>query len=352
MAKKSKLSNFLTGKEWYDYTGTKLIKNCPRKALFNQILRMGMGVGPGADFGTCFHAATATYYYWWGKLTERDRRVKGWRAFKTLHQKIFSGPLRDSIDYKHSEENGLAAFDHYCDVHLPEDSLLRPVEVELAGAIQIKPYEGEPEFKPFWYAFRIDGIHQRMRYGDYWVREMKTTSGGVKREMVRLKVGHQPRGYVWIARQYTDSPPVTGVIPDIVSVAAKTREVARDFFHKSIADGEAWRSQLIHTVNEWRLRCERGIHKLDFDANGRITAFDVDLDLFYQNDQECTNYGMCAFYDLCDRGINPETMRNFGINDWNPLANAAEDEVNNSIQTVEIDDGKIGIKESLKCNTQ
>ena len=80
MSKKTKLSEFLRGKEWYDYTGLKLTKSCYRKALFNQILRMSMGVGPGADFGTCCHAAGAAYYFWWGQLPEKERRVKAWRV--------------------------------------------------------------------------------------------------------------------------------------------------------------------------------------------------------------------------------------------------------------------------------
>jgi len=335
------LSDFIRDKEWYDNAFLDLVLSCPRKAFYSRVYNLSMGVGPGADFGSCIHAGIASYYLWWNKCPEEKRRLKAFRAFLSLHEKLFKGPRAEELDNKHSRDAGVLMLDHYFDTHFAEDELLQPVEIELAGAIEIKPQPTDPfHFKPFWYTFRIDGIHKRLRYGDFWIRETKTTSGGASRELKKLKLSRQPTGYLWCARQF---PGViaAGVIPDVVSVAAKTREALRDFYFKSQKQTEDWRLQTINIVEYWRQLVRLGVIERDEDYN----PIKVDLNQFYQNTKECTTYGLCAYYALCDFGINSTTLRAFQPNTWNPLANVDEipDEVQK--QTVQEEDR---IKESIK----
>jgi len=320
------LSEFLTGRDWYDNSRLDVILACKRKAFIGQLYAdtgLEAGVGYGALFGTCMHGFAATYYSWWGKTSESMRRVKGIRTFLELHEKFFVGPMLDDIDNKHSKENGIATIDHYCDTYLAEDQLLIPLEVELAGAVEIKPQEGE-DFKPFWYAFKIDGIHKRSTYGDLWVREMKNTSGGVKRELVKLRLSRQPTGYVYCARQFP-GPAVTGCMPDVVGVLAKNKECQRDFFAKPMVVTDNWRKQTIEIVEHWRT----------MKARAANLTFENVLNIFYQNTQECTSYGLCAFYDICRDGFSPATLAAFRPNKWNPL----EDQIHIQRETVETPQG-------------
>lgn len=325
------LSTFLTDKEWYDHSKIAVFTACPRKGYYSNILKGGLeaAVGPGADFGTCLHGAIATYYAWWGKETESRRRALAFRSLVNLHETLFTGPARDSLATKHTLEHALVMFDHYANTYLAEDSLLKPIEIELAGAVEIAPIDDETTFTPFWFVFRIDGIHERLSYGDYWVRETKTTSGGVEREMSKLILSRQPRGYLYCARQF---PGVrfTGVMADVVGVMARTLEVKRDYYPKPLSDSLSWRRQTISIVEEWRAkaRSERS-----------------PLDVYYQQTGECTNYGMCSFFDLCRYGVSPASLSTFRPNTWNPLEliQAPLPDVEKS--TV-VDDGKI--KESIK----
>lgn len=308
------LVDILEGKEWYDNSRLSIIKACYRKG-FNNLLYGGVGlqarVGGGALFGTCMHGFEAVYYSWWGKESEEKRRLRGIRKFLELHEENFKGPLADTLDSKHTKETGLAIIDHYCDSYLQEDQLLRPIKCELAGAVEIKydsKLDGPVVFDPFWYAFKIDGIHLRVNYGDYWVREAKHTGGGVKRELVKLRLSHQPRGYVYCARQFP-GPPVTGCMPDVVGVLVKTRECQRDFYPYKQHETLSWRRQTIECVEDWRRR-KRAAQGLSFEKV---------LDLYYQNTSECTSYGLCAFYDLCRDGYSPATLTAFRVNTWNPL---------------------------------
>jgi len=312
------LSDVILDKEWYDNSLVDLMLACKRKAFIARIYNGGLeaGVGYGALFGTCMHGFRATYYSWWGKESEERRRLRGMRKFLELHEELFKGPMLDTLDSKHTKEAGLGMIDHYCDSYLQEDTLLKPIAVELSGAIEIKPRDGDPfDFVPFWYAFKIDGIHQRLSYGDYWVAEMKNTGGGVARELKKLRLSRQPTGYVYCARQFP-GPPVSGCMPDVNGVMVKTRECQRDFYPKTQRDTDQWRLETINIVEDWRRIADLIEHRNESDK--RLT-FEQILSLYYQNTAECTSYGLCAFYDICRDGFSPATLAAFRRNSWNPL---------------------------------
>lgn len=311
------LSDFIENHEWYDNSRLEMINACKRKAFLAQLFNGGLEarVGVGADFGTCMHAFRATYYSWWGKISESERRLKGMRSFLEQHEAHFVGAIADSLDTKHTKESGLAMIDHYCDSYLSEDTLLQPVEVELAGAVEITydPTIDPHPFDSFWYAFKIDGIHRRLTYGDLWVAEMKNTGGGVKRELTKLRLARQPIGYVYCARQFPGAD-VTGCMPDVVGVLAKSRECQRDFYPITAARAAAWRLETIKIVRDWRLMQSEAKQQ---QLAGR--RFEDWLTFFYQQTDQCTTYGLCAFYDICRDGFNPATLAAFGPNKWNPL---------------------------------
>ncbi len=326
------LHTFIENKEWYDNSRIDMILACKRKAFINQLYHGGLqaGVGYGALFGTCMHGFRATYYSWWGKESEEKRRLRGMRKFLELHEANFTGPMLDTLENKHTKEAGIDMIDHYCNSYLAEDNLLQPIEVELAGAVEIKYQDGDPfEFDPFWFAFKMDGVHKRLNYGDLWVAEMKNTGGGVKRELTKLRLSRQPTGYVYCARQFP-GPDVTGAMPDVVGVLVRTRECQRDFYPKTKAMTNSWRIQTIRIVQDWRAMQKDA--KITHAAGANFEAI---LDTFYQNTSECTSYGLCAFYDICRDGFSPATLSPFSKNTWNPL----EDQTHLERQEVKTETG-------------
>ena len=44
-----------------------------------------------------------------------------------------------------------------------------------------------------------------------------------------------------------------------------------------------------------------------------------DINIFTQTTEECTKYGLCAYYDLCDLGISQMLLSEFHTDEWNPL---------------------------------
>jgi hypothetical protein len=82
---------------------------------------------------------------------------------------------------------------------------------------------------------------------------------------------------------------------------------------------------MINTVEDWRkLRAEGTFQAMKgFGIPGPeptdVKSVIVDLDRFYQDTERCFEYGKCAFYDLCDYGIDNDTVNAFEPATWNPL---------------------------------
>jgi hypothetical protein len=314
------LQEFFKDKDWYDNSRIKMLRGCKRKAYFQLIGPRGQalsgGVGDGANFGSSFHAGLARYYTGWGKFDESARRIHAARAFAEEWQLYFP---HDRMQNKHSLDRGLTILDAYFDHYLAEDSEYEPVEAELGFALEIKPDGGAGSWGgvPFWYIGRVDGIFKRRTTGELFLRETKTTSSQAENRLRQLKFDHQPVGYTYCVRNLSGGlrHDIVGYIGDVILVAVNKLEFARDYFHVSNNQAESWRRQLINTVEDWRrLKQEAG----STPAETRINSF-YDLDRFYQDTERCFEYGKCAFYDLCDYGLDNDTLAQFEPATWNPL---------------------------------
>lgn len=324
------LHAFFKDKEWFDNSRIKMLRGCHRKAYFQLIGPSGTplsgGVGDGANFGSSMHAGLARYYNGWGHFDEPARRVHAARAFAEEWELYFP---HERMQNKHSLDRGLTILDAYFDHYLNEDSEYEPVEAELGFCIEITPAShieyGKPErldpdlsilvydeigFDPFWYIGRVDGIFKRRSTGEVFLRETKTTSSQAENRLRQLKFDHQPVGYTYCVRNLSGElrHDIVGYIGDVILVAATKLEFARDYFHVSRSQAESWRRQMINTVEDWRA----------LRANGLIDGR-VDLDRFTQDTERCFEYGRCAFYDLCDYGLDNDTIGQFDPATWNPL---------------------------------
>ncbi len=313
---------FLGTVEWYDNSRIETIQACKRKAFYQLIGPTGTGlakrVGDGAHFGTCTHAAHEAYYTGWSRLSETARRLNSIRAFTDQYQELFpNGPQRPI----HTLANGLDIWDCYCDSCLAEDSLYRPVDPELGLIVRIAPRSHEPAFKPFWYLGRADGVWQRIAQNDYFVGELKTSSGGVERRAKSLTFHRQPTGYVWQVRELVKegrfpevaSPlDIKGSFVTVIGIQAQKRDLEREYFSMSEEDTEDWRAETIQIVEEWRRR------KWQIDP-GRLHNARNWKHIFYKETEECTKYGLCPYWDLCKFGVTADSLHEFEVDDWNPL---------------------------------
>ena len=343
-----KLKEFFATHEWFDNSRIKMIRGCKRKAFFQLVGPRGVPlestVGPGANFGSAFHAGLARYYNGWGKFDESIRRVHACRAFAEEWGLYF--PI-DRMQSKHSLDRGLTILDAYCDHYLAEDALYEPVEAELGFVVKMTPaqpstnedwaYEARQAdlARPFWYIGRIDGIFRRRSTGELFLRETKTTSSQADARLRQLKFDHQPIGYTYCARQRSgEFANIAGFMGDVILVAASKLEFARDYFNVTNRQAESWRQQLINTVEDWReLKAKALIEnrvryspvvKTDVAVVQDMEITPVwDTNHFYQDTERCFEYGRCAFYDLCDYGLSDDNVDQFGPASWNPLLQRA-----------------------------
>jgi hypothetical protein len=321
--------SWMKGIEWYDNHKLSVILACLRKAYWHYEFRapsatpeeptgLASTVGPGADFGSCIHSGFGAYYGLWGKASEEERRQASFMSFNKKYAHLFRGRedyISSKEGRKHTLENGLDILDCYYDQFLIEDHKWRPVEVELAAIYPFIPRPDEPDFPPFWYVMRADGVWEYVATGEWYVQETKTTSGGVARELKRLHVNRQTTGYAAVLSEFPDGRRIRGVVPNVVLIAIGKRDAGRDMIAKYPYDYRSWRRQTINIVQRWRaIRAE---------ANGKGVV-DV-LDIYTQNDGECTKYGLCPFYDACDFGAGAmdAVVYKFTPNVWNPLNSLA-----------------------------
>jgi hypothetical protein len=304
----SELEEFFNTHEWFDNSRIKTIRGCKRKAYYKLLGPQGdpleETVGDGAMFGSAWHAGLASYYAGWHVLSEEQRRVAAARAFSAEWAEGFPHGAKMT---KHQLSRGLDILDGYFSHFMFEDELYEPVETEIGFCVEIKPHDYELQFKPFWYIGRADGIFKRVSHGDLYLRETKTTASNVEARLKQLKFDHQPVGYTHCLRNMPGGSNIVGFIGDVVLVAVQKMEFGRDYFTVSRNDGESWRRQLINTVEDWRA------------LQGKVGRGGAVGDIFYQDTERCHDYGKCAFYDLCDYGIGPDTLAQFSSNMWNPL---------------------------------
>jgi hypothetical protein len=301
------IEELLTFNEWYDNSRISAIRGCKRKAYLSLIgppnyAPLARPVGDGANFGTAFHAATNKYYELWG-TDETDRRGEAALVFRDEWQKFFP---TDGMQPKHNFTNGLAILSDYFETHFAEDGSYRPIKGELGFCVKLQP----PDSPPFLYIGRVDGVFERIYDNTVWIRELKTTSKSAKDRLEALKFSHQTLGYIYCLRQGNPNLAIRGAMPEVVLIAAQKREAIRTCYDIAFRETESWKNQLFETVAEWREKARRAC---------RLSQSQAILDIYYQDTERCFDYGKCAFYDICDYGLDNALLDDFEENTWNPL---------------------------------
>lgn len=304
------LQDWFKEAEWYDNHKLSTILNCKRKAFLHLTYRGGLeaGVGAGAGIGSCFHSALASYYSNHA-LPEEERRLKAYRSFSLSYgQRFKEEPEKPA----HKEDRCIPILATYFETYRDQDlDQWKPIETELMFIVPIAPRSHE-DFKPFFFTMRVDGIWELKRTGDWYIIEHKTIASGVNRELTRLTIARQPRGYVYGVRQFEKGHKVVGFMPNVLLIAAEKYEFGRDIRVISNLETDSWRAQTINIVQDWRI----------LQIKSRNKPIHAVLDTFVQNDQHCTHYGLCPYFQVCLHGL--PIADQIPSNKWTPIMGERE----------------------------
>ena len=309
-----------SGLEWYDNSKIQAVQGCHRKAFYHLVgpwnQPLATHIGDAGNFGTVWHAGLAGYYNKHvARLPYQDRLVHAVRAFDLEWQRQFSDNFELANKYKLARgvQQLLLYFNHY----RSEDEYFDVVDSEVGFAMVISPRPGESEFAPFIFNGRIDRILHRRTMEDLVVGETKTCSGDPAQRVREMRIDRQTLGYYCVLRALGYN--ITGVLADACQITATkitNDTVCRDLIRLSPDAELQWRQQTINIVQWWRgqlKQAESISSDITSDSNQAVLA------LFDQNTRECTRYGLCEFYSLCDRGISIDTMADYTANTWHPL---------------------------------
>lgn len=319
--------------EWYDNSTLATIDKCARKGYWKNIFvppslatgnpnephkpkahqaGLAESVGVGAYFGTAIHEALDKYYAPANShLPDEKRRIMSMRAFSSKYAQLVMEP--HLVETKYSHPRGIDILDMYFDHYHVEDQSFRIVETEVVGIIVVRPRKDEPNFTPFIWIIRTDGLIERLGFQDYMVMEHKT-AGSPEQKLVELRISRQTEGYVWGMKEFPHARPIKGILANVIATRAAevepTKLFYRDYIYKSDYQTEQWRLETIWKVLRWR--------KMISLASSTPNIVEAML-YFGRNTEECTRYGRCSFYDLCLHGPHNVDLSKFSPNDWNPL---------------------------------
>jgi hypothetical protein len=312
------------GLEWYDNHRLDVIQSCHRKGFWHLVgpqvdsttgksIPLAMIVGQAASFGSVWHAGIAQYYANF-RFPHETRIACAARGFELEWIKQFA---KSELPNKYKLSRGLQQQVMYYDHFRTEDEFFQVVDSEIGFAILVRPRSHEM-FDPFVYSGRIDRLLYRTTRHDYVVGETKTCSGDPVMRMKELRLDRQTRGYFKMTSMMMDEP-VSGVLPDVVQITATKCDAsifARDYFPLTVNDGESWRRQTINIVQMWRGLLAQAERLSADKVNGGNQAV---LDVFDQRTKECSTYGICPYYELCQYGPTADSLSKYSPDTWNPL---------------------------------
>lgn len=307
------------GSEYYDNSCLAAIDKCPRYAYWAYVFKLtndqrlpGLKtqLGLPAIFGSCIHNALELYYSTsLTSVNKRQRRLAAMDLFATRYEQMTTNV--GTGNERLTLEKGIRLLDTYFDQYELEDEMyFEPVGSEQTIAIEITPEPGEPDFKPFWFAFKIDIILRRKRENDLLVVETKTSSNArLKSEQMQLN--RQAEGYVWaLSKVLKDKQPrISGYMINILDTRALSCK--RDIVFVNKRRLIEWRRETIVKVLQWRAL--KAIAEQTATIDDHISSFPRDT-------QRCFDYFRpCEFYNLCKYGHTEIANGGYKPRDWDVL---------------------------------
>lgn len=320
------IQHLLSQIEWYDNSALSLFDSCHRKYFYEHLwpvegrpFGVDAGVGHGAWFGSSIHAGLAMYYSLWFRvnrvqdLSENARRLAAIRTFIHTHQKLFKSATPQQPKWECS--NGVWTLLQYFDHFYFEDSKFRPIEPELSFIVPVAPEPGDPPWfeEGFYYAGKIDGVFERVRYGDWVTMETKTTRLRPQHETQKIFESSQSRGYLYSLKQFNPAKVIYGVLSNAIQVNQTEPTFDRDYKELTAVDIYEWRQHAIRKVHR--------IRQLRNELEGKPVR--QQLLIADKSTTRCDDYAGCFFRKACTEGVHlvDEALQRGVIvpRTWNPF---------------------------------
>lgn len=328
-ARKFKIDPKVAALEWYDNSTLTDIDSCHRLGFYlkelvipsqsaepEPIKGISFGGNHGTRYGSCIHAALATFYS--GIKVGHTRRaslLNACRQFSSTHQKLFPHP--ELLDKKHEKARGLDVLDMYSEHYSHDDDTYLPVEVEIFAAVVIKPQQKWEIFEPFLWVVRADGLFKRLFDSTYWILETKSTGSSIEQKLEELKISRQPQGYAFTFSNPKWLPKgikIKGVLANVIAVRSAETDPKKLFkrqsYHYYPQEFELWRLETIEKVERWRDMRNRA------QAEANLIR---KLSIFDRRTEQCFRHGKCPAFDLCEYGLKGVDWSRMLPNTWNPL---------------------------------
>lgn len=193
----------------------------------------------------------------------------------------------------------------------------------VSNEIPVEMKIGEDEFYEYHLIGRIDLAIQWHNSPYIYGMDHKTTSQLGDSYFNQFKPSLQMAGYTWFLRQIY-GPDVQGMQINAISTAktagtGKVQAFARSIVTFTDEDLDLYTRSALAKMRDMQ-RCIS-----EWDTWAPIEGKNSDLrdNVFYPNEDSCTDYGSCQFRQLCLEHLDPKTIENdFAKSKWDPRTTA------------------------------
>lgn len=299
-----------------DSTKLQAYISCPRKFFYEYVLAWRPEtMSNHLIFGQAWHEALE-YLFKFGITVENI--PPAYEKFLELYRKSFPEST-DSWFGGKTPDNALKGLIEYCKCH-PEDTYKWQVlATEVTDSISLEtPYD-----KSYYLTVKLDAILFDKKKEKIIIMEHKTGSAAGEWWSRQWHLSLQVGAYI-MACNLAYNQDDTECIIDGAFFLKTMRKFERVFIIRSESSMENWYNSVITTMK--RLQDDYDMLHADI-LNGELSKS------FCQNPLACSNYGGCAYWDICTCSkdvmaiaLDRKIVNGFKIETWNPVKEEKEKE--------------------------
>lgn len=285
----------------WDSTSLGLLKTCPRKYYYQQVMGYVGGQADALDFGIFYHEGLEEYEKAKALGVSHDEAIKIAVKF-ALKQSYKWTPLKTGETVR-TRENLIRSlvwyFDHF--ENDPAETIIldngkAAVELSFRMDTQLETPNGE-------HYIMSGHLDKLVRFADgVFVQDHKTTKMGLTPYYFNQYSPNNQMSLYTLASSVVLKEPAKGVIINAAQVGVTFTRFARHMVYRTKAQLDEWFNAALGYIK-------------------RNEQF-VEEDNWPMNDTACNMYGGCPFQEICkaDPGVRPMLLKsNFKTRKWDPM---------------------------------
>jgi hypothetical protein len=296
-----------------DNTKLRAFRACPRKYFYAYVLHLRTDyANKHLEFGVAWHLAKE---YLLTHGTSDDAVHAAYALFLSHFRKYFT-PDDDIALGAKSSGNALLGLMEYAKTFGAQNNALQVLETEIAGQVLLDDN--------YAYSVKIDAV---VRYHDdkLWCLDHKTASQDSRVADAGYAMAAQFMGYTFALRSVYEAEEVRGALVDVSVFRTHDTAHKRLLLPYSNEAIEEWLNSVLYYISNL---------ELEFYALAEERPDAPTMRAFPQNDNACTNYGICPYFDLCNSHCNPLSCKlpqGYVQQVWNPHSSNGKDWVPSKI---------------------